>query len=655
MKRHWKKLLLTIAAAALVLACLPAAAAADEYYDILSDDVHIVVSENNVATVTETLVLNFSYPAHGFYYEQQYKGKVPYYFADQDTWDTVSFSQRIYDFDVQGYEYELSRESYDDGSRYLVAKIGSADTYIVGEQTYVVTFKVDLGDNNNAALDEFYRNIIVCAYGDTIESASFTVEFPKDFDASYVNITMGEYSTDTSGVQWEQEGNAITGYALRPLSGGEVITMRAEFPDDYFTGETDPYAVWNISAWVICAGSVIAAFLLWFFLGRDRRVYPTVEFYPPDGMTPAEAGYIIDGDVDDKDVTALLLYWADRGFIQIVEEGHDDFSLIKLKDIEGGRSYEKHMFNQLFKNREAVSAHSLKQTFYTTMVNTKSGVRLWFESAKARNVFTKASKKARKSMQYLTMLPVAYVLFMYIFRDGGELFFSLIAALLVGWLLSLPVFMLVDVFEKWRSTPPGKRMARLITFAVVFIVLFALYVFFVPLIFTVSMDFAVLSITLASVAATLLMLPLAVVMRKRTEQGTKWFGQLLGFRTFIEKAEKDRIERLVEENPAYFYNVLPYAYVLGVTDIWARKFEGIGVKPPDWYTGYAPGRTFSAIWFASSVSRGMGGFSSAMAARPVSSGSYRGGGGYGGGGGFSGGFGGFSGGGFGGGGAHGGW
>ena len=35
----------------------------------------------------------------------------------------------------------------------------------------------------------------------------------------------------------------------------------------------------------------------------------------------------------------------------------------------------------------------------------------------------------------------------------------------------------------------------------------------------------------------------------------------------------DRINALAEENPSYFYDVLPYAYVFGLTDTWAKKFE----------------------------------------------------------------------------------
>ena len=37
------------------------------------------------------------------------------------------------------------------------------------------------------------------------------------------------------------------------------------------------------------------------------------------------------------------------------------------------------------------------------------------------------------------------------------------------------------------------------------------------------------------------------------------------------------------ENPEYFYNILPYAYVLGVSDKWIKKFESISLQAPSWY------------------------------------------------------------------------
>ena len=53
--------------------------------------------------------------------------------------------------------------------------------------------------------------------------------------------------------------------------------------------------------------------------------------------------------------------------------------------------------------------------------------------------------------------------------------------------------------------------------------------------------------------------------------------------------EKDRIEKLVMDNPNVYYDILPYAYVLGISDKWINKFEKYIVEPPVWLVGYPTG------------------------------------------------------------------
>lgn len=74
-------------------------------------------------------------------------------------------------------------------------------------------------------------------------------------------------------------------------------------------------------------------------------------------------------------------------------------------------------------------------------------------------------------------------------------------------------------------------------------------------------------------------------IRQRTDKGHEIKQKINGFKIFIETAEKERLETLVSENPAYFYNILPYAYVLGVSDKWIKQFESIAIEPPVWYIG----------------------------------------------------------------------
>jgi uncharacterized membrane protein len=92
---------------------------------------------------------------------------------------------------------------------------------------------------------------------------------------------------------------------------------------------------------------------------------------------------------------------------------------------------------------------------------------------------------------------------------------------------------------------------------------------------------------------------LAVVyMQQRTKKSIELMGRLLGLKNFIETAELDRINMLVEENPNYFFNVLPYAYVMGLTDKWAKNFEKINVTKPIWYTSRSEMDMFD-VWMMS--------------------------------------------------------
>ena len=134
-------------------------------------------------------------------------------------------------------------------------------------------------------------------------------------------------------------------------------------------------------------------------------------------------------------------------------------------------------------------------------------------------------------------------------------------------------------------------------------------------------------------AASGVMMFFSAYMSKRTEYGTQMLGRIRGFKHFLEMAEKPRLEMLVEKNPQYFYEILPYTYVLGISNMWMKKFESIAVEPPSWYNSH--GSTFNMAAFGRCMNNTMQSASSAMTSSPSSSGGggFSGGGSGGGGGG----------------------
>jgi len=140
-------------------------------------------------------------------------------------------------------------------------------------------------------------------------------------------------------------------------------------------------------------------------------------------------------------------------------------------------------------------------------------------------------------------------------------------------------------------------------------------------------------IILSAIFSATLFFIFAVIMPKKTLKGVEANWYALGFKEYINTAEKYRLQFQEKEN--VFEKYLPYAISFGLTKKWAKAFEGIYIKPPTWYEG-SFGTNFTAVAFADSLSHSISSMN-AIAAPKSSGGSGFGGGGFSGGGGGGGG------------------
>ena len=84
-----------------------------------------------------------------------------------------------------------------------------------------------------------------------------------------------------------------------------------------------------------------------------------------------------------------------------------------------------------------------------------------------------------------------------------------------------------------------------------------------------------------SAISNVIILLFSILMKRKNSYGEQIQSRIKGFRNYIEVAEKNQIEMLAEKNPNYFYDILPYSYVLGVSSKWIKKFESIPVPVND--------------------------------------------------------------------------
>jgi hypothetical protein len=131
----------------------------------------------------------------------------------------------------------------------------------------------------------------------------------------------------------------------------------------------------------------------------------------------------------------------------------------------------------------------------------------------------------------------------------------------------------------------------------------------------------------------------AIIMKRPTLRGRKVLDEMLGFRDYLEVAEKDEmnLRNPPEKTPELFEAYLPFALALGVEQDWAEKFADVleAIRGPDG-RGYQP-TWYSGSWNSSRISSNIGsvasGLGSAISSSVTPPGSSSGGGG----GGFSGG------------------
>jgi len=86
----------------------------------------------------------------------------------------------------------------------------------------------------------------------------------------------------------------------------------------------------------------------------------------------------------------------------------------------------------------------------------------------------------------------------------------------------------------------------------------------------------------------------AIIMKRPTIRGRKLLDEMLGFKDFLEIAEKDELNlrNPPEKTPQLFESLLPFALALGVDQQWSERFATVlaSIRGPD-------GREYQPSWY----------------------------------------------------------
>ena len=597
----------------IVLLLVPFNVCASNYdYVINKYHVDINVNENNILSITETIDVYFDTYKHGIFRKIPLKNEII-------RLDGTTSKNRVKISDINvNEEYSLSTEN-----GYKVIKIGSPNYTVTGNKTYKISYLYNLGKDRGKNYDELYFNIIGTEWDTEIRNITFSITMPKSFDASKLGFSSGiQGSTNANDVIYNVDGNVISGYLTRQLNAREGLTVRLELPEGYFANAGIPIDFKMVLFFLIPILSLILAIYLWYKYGKDDLVVGTVEFYPPEGLNSLEVALLYKGKAEGEDVTSLLIYLANKGYLKITEKeekklfgGTADFIIEKVKDYDGDNEQERMFLEGLFRKKDKVTKKDLYNKFYTVQnkilnsINSKRNKNKIFNSINSKKSILIIIPMILSIITIITIPTLEYA-------GTEELVMSLIVVVFY-----IPFY----AVGLSNSMPKAGRI-----FWLGFTILHSSVFFFTMPAIDAVREESVFSIGfLIGIICIIGMIICLKLLPKRTPYGNEMLGKISGFKNFLETTEKEKLEVMVMQDPLYFYNILPYTYVLGISDRWINKFESINLQEPDWYSGNTNFNTYN---FGRFIDKTMNSASSAMRSSPSSSGGSSSSGGFSGGG-----------------------
>ncbi len=569
--RAGRRLASVVAAVASAGVWLSSSEAAGQSRSLTIEDFHadIEVHENGDVEILESISVRFNGRWNGIIRTIPVEYRTPAGLQYRLFLDLESITGQ----DGEELRYEARREGI-----YRALKIrvpGAQDAVRAVNIRYRVSNALRFFDEH----DELYWNVTGAEWPFSIAAASARVTLPEAARGRRATAFAGPFGATELG-RAEEIDEGFYFEASRPLGMREGLTVAVAWEPGAIDrpGALDRLGQFLRSNWLFLFPLLTLALMyrLWRKRGRDPAQRPIVPQYdPPEGLTPAEAGTLIDNRPDLRDLTASMVDLAVRGYLRIEEEKNErllglvtenDYRFVRTRDADAWielHPHERALLGSLFKGMDSVRMSDLEHRFYKDLDSIEDGI---FDRLLALRLYDRRPDSVLAAWIVATVVTV-------IVGVAGAVVVANWLMLSVGWSIA----------------------AALLTAAPV--------------------------------------LAFGLAMPARTVLGARKLEEVLGFQEFLDRVESDRFRRLID-SPEMFERYLPYAMALGVEKKWARAFEDIYREPPDWYVGSDPS-AFHSTMFVANLSDWSSRVGTAMASQPRSTGGSAFGGG--GGGGFSGG------------------
>lgn len=379
-----------------------------------------------------------------------------------------------------------------------------------------------------------------------IDRMEFSITLPGVPDAIPTFSSTYYPESMESILEYTIEESVISGYFVQGLKDHETLTMTLPVTEKLF-----PQTIakqWSLSYDdLLQYGLLLMALVYWLIFLRCSLPRRLRRVQAPDGITAGELGCCLSGL--GVDFSMMVLSWAQMGYVTIQMDRHNRVLLHKQMDMGNERSeFEVRCFKTLFGKRDRVDG---------------SGEH-----------FARLGRKAGKT------IPGAWHYFKK--SSGNPLIFRCIAAgigAVAGY--SLTVAFATDTV--WQVilgiflVPFGAVTSWLIQTGIRGIRLRYRLDLFIG--FGCCLAWLVLgnwsgegAVAVFVIVSQILAGFAAIHGGRRTEAGLQARNEILGLRKYLSAITPGELQRILENNPDYYFAMAPHAMALGVDRAFTRQF-----------------------------------------------------------------------------------
>lgn len=378
-----------------------------------------------------------------------------------------------------------------------------------------------------------------------VEQMEFSVTFPGEINTLPAFQSGYHQASIEKDISYEVSGASVTGKCLKALKDHETLTMTLVVSEEMF-----PRTIINVQSYdaVLIAMGVCAGLALIYWLIALRGVFPLPRrsSLPPEGCSAGQLGSILCLQGVDLSLTALT--WAQLGYIAIRQERSGRVKLTKRMDMGNERSlWEQQLFRRLFGKLGTVDTAG---HHYAALCREMAG-----KPVGLGELLQKSTGNLRLFRGLVALVGLLGGVCLAIAISGG----AVVQGLMILVLASLGA---VSAWygQSWLADILLGRREGLSRALVIFV-----------LWLLVSLMAGAFPVGLWTVAGLLVFGGLYAIGGRRTDMGRQNVAQILGFRRHLEAGDKALFARMLETDPGFAFDMLPWAMALGVEKGFAAR------------------------------------------------------------------------------------